>query len=99
MITTCMLGQFVVSGIPPASRGVGKLIVCLDLDIDDILNVSVTEKTTGVKGKIDITNDKWRLSNEEVERMAQEAKSYKVEDDDHMKKVMAKLSINQNFNI
>ena len=69
MITTCMLGQFVVSGIPPASRGVGKLIVCLDLDIDDILNVSVTEKTTGVKGKIDITNDKWRLSNEEVERM------------------------------
>lgn len=40
-----------VSGIPPASRGVGKLIVCFDLDIDDISNVSVTEKTTGVKGR------------------------------------------------
>ena len=64
-----MLGQFVVSGIPPAPRGVGKLIVCFALDIADILNVSMTEKTTGVKGKIDITNDKWRLSNEEVERM------------------------------
>lgn len=56
-----------------------------------ILNVSVTEKTTGVKGKIIISNDKWRLFNEEVERMVPKAKSYKVEDDDHMKKVMAKL--------
>ncbi|XP_030973992.1 probable mediator of RNA polymerase II transcription subunit 37c [Quercus lobata] len=60
---------------------------------------TIFEKTTGVKGKIDIANDKWRPSNEEVERMVQEAKSYKVEDDDHMKKVMAKLSIDHNFNI
>ena len=50
-------------------------------------------KATGVKKSITITNDKWRLSNEEVERMVQDAKRYKAEDDDHLKQVKAKLDL------
>ena len=50
-------------------------------------------KATGVKKSITITNDKWRLSNEEVEKMVQDAKWYKAEDDDHLKKVKAKLDL------
>ena len=46
-----------------------------------------------MKKSITITNDKWRLSNEEVERMVQDAKRYKAEDDDHLKKVKAKLDL------
>ncbi|XP_030932267.1 heat shock cognate 70 kDa protein-like [Quercus lobata] len=88
-----LLGKFDLCGIPPAPRGAGKVIVCFDLDINGILNVSATEKTTGVKRKITITNDKWRLSNEEVERMVQDAKRYKAEDNYHMKKVKAKLDL------
>ncbi|KAK4583476.1 hypothetical protein RGQ29_026275 [Quercus rubra] len=53
--------------------------------------VSAIVKATGVKKSITITNDKRRLSNEEVERMVQDAKRYKAEDDDHLKKVKAKL--------
>ncbi|XP_050250460.1 heat shock cognate 70 kDa protein-like [Quercus robur] len=88
-----LLGKFDLYGIPPAPRGAGKVIVCFDLDINGILNVSATEKTTGVKRKITITNDKWRLSNEEAERMVQDAKRYKAEDDYHIKKVKAKLDL------
>jgi len=85
-----LLGIFLVSGIPPAPRSI---LVCFDLDVDGILNVSATVKATGVKKSITITNDKWRLSNEEVERMVQDAKRFKVEDDDHMKKVKSKLDL------
>ena len=56
-------------------------------------NVSAIVKATGVKKSITLTNDKWRLSNEEVERMVQDAKRYKAEDDDHLKKVKAKLDL------
>ena len=56
-------------------------------------NVSAIVKATGVKKSITLTNDKWRLSNEEVERMVQDAKRYKAEDDDHLKKVRAKLDL------
>ena len=68
-----LLGNITIP-VTPAPRGVARVIVCFDLDIDGILNVSAEEKTTGVKRKITITNDKWRLSNEEVERMVQDAK-------------------------
>ena len=56
-------------------------------------NVTAIVKATGVKKSITITNDKWRLSNEEVERMVQDAKRYKAEDDDHLKKVKVKLDL------
>ncbi|XP_050249249.1 heat shock cognate 70 kDa protein-like [Quercus robur] len=87
------LGQFELSGIPPAPRGVTKAKVCFDIDTNGILNVSAKEMTTGVMSKITITNDKARLSSEEIDRMVQDAEIYKAEDDEHRKKVEAKVTL------
>jgi L1 cell adhesion molecule like protein len=85
-----LLGKFELSGIPPAPRGVPQITVCFDIDANGILNVSAEDKTTGQKNKITITNDKGRLSKEEIERMVQEAEKYKAEDEEHSKKIEAK---------
>ncbi|KAA0873689.1 molecular chaperone DnaK, partial [Enterobacter hormaechei] len=74
-------------------RGVPQITVCFDIDANGILNVSAEDKTTGQKNKITITNDKGRLSKEEIEKMVQEAEKYKSEDEDHKKKVEAKNSL------
>ncbi|PKI74704.1 hypothetical protein CRG98_005031 [Punica granatum] len=81
-----LLGKFELSGIPPAPRGVPQITVCFDIDANGILNVSAEDKTTGQKNKITITNDKGRLSKEEIEKMVQEAEKYKSEDEEHKKK-------------
>uniref|UniRef100_A0A0E0DSH4 Uncharacterized protein n=1 Tax=Oryza meridionalis TaxID=40149 RepID=A0A0E0DSH4_9ORYZ len=73
-----LLGKFELSGIPPAPRGVPQINVCFDIDANGILNVSAEDKTTGQKNKITITNDKGRLSKEEIEKMVQEAEKYKA---------------------
>jgi len=88
-----LLGKFELQGIPPAPRGVPQINVCFDIDANGILNVSAEDKTTGNKNKITITNDKGRLSKEEIERMVQEAEKYKAEDEEHKKKVEAKNSL------
>src|ERR1044072_3992316 len=88
-----LLGKFELSGIPPAPRGVPQITVCFDIDANGILNVSAEDKTTGQKNKITITNDKGRLSKEEIERMVQEAERYKSEDEEVKKKVEAKNSL------
>jgi L1 cell adhesion molecule like protein len=85
-----LLGKFELSGIPPAPRGVPQINVCFDIDANGILNVSAEDKTTGQKNKITITNDKGRLSKEEIEKMVQEAEKYKAEDEEVKKKVEAK---------
>ncbi|KAL7201746.1 hypothetical protein ACSBR1_033443 [Camellia fascicularis] len=87
-----LLGKFVLTGIPPAPQGVPQINVCFDIDANGILNVSAEDKTTGQKNKITITNDKGRLSKEEIERMVQEAEKYKSEDEEH-KKVEAKNAL------
>jgi molecular chaperone DnaK (HSP70) len=69
-----LLGKFELSGIPPAPRGVPQINVVFDIDANGILNVSAEDKTTGQKNKITITNDKGRLSKEEIERMVQEVR-------------------------
>ncbi|KAG5222542.1 heat shock protein [Salix suchowensis] len=81
-----LLGKFELSGIPPAPRGVPQITVCFDIDANGILNVSAEDKTTGQKNKITITNDKGRLSKEDIEKMVQEAEKYKSEDEEHKKK-------------
>ncbi|KAB2611578.1 heat shock 70 kDa protein-like [Pyrus ussuriensis x Pyrus communis] len=91
-----LLGKFELTGIPPAPRGVPQINVCFDIDANGILNVSAEDKTAGVKNKITITNDKGRLSKEEIERMVQEAERYKAEDEEVKKKVDAKNSL-ENF--
>ncbi len=88
-----LLGKFELSGIPPAPRGVPQITVCFDIDANGILNVSAEDKTTGQKNKITITNDKGRLSKDEIEKMVQDAEKYKSEDEDHRKKIESKNSL------
>ncbi|CAB5381634.1 unnamed protein product [Rhizophagus irregularis] len=64
-----LLGIFHLTGIPPAPRGVPQIEVTFDIDANGILNVSAVDKTTGMSNKITVTNDKGRLSKEEIERM------------------------------
>ncbi|KAF8274943.1 heat shock protein 70 [Lactarius quietus] len=72
-----LLGKFELSGIPPAPRGVPQVEVTFDIDANGILNVSASDKTTGKSNRITITNDKGRLSKEEIERMVNDAEKYK----------------------
>uniref|UniRef100_A0A671RPP6 Heat shock cognate 71 kDa protein n=1 Tax=Sinocyclocheilus anshuiensis TaxID=1608454 RepID=A0A671RPP6_9TELE len=85
-----LLGKFELTGIPPAPRGVPQIEVTFDIDANGIMNVSAVDKSTGKENKITITNDKGRLSKEDIERMVQEAEKYKTEDDVQREKVAAK---------
>mgnify|MGYP002721906236 FL=1 len=85
-----LLGKFELSGIPPAPRGVPQIEVTFDVDANGILNVSAADKTTGRSEKITITNDKGRLSKEDIERMIAEAEKYKAEDDAAAERIGAK---------
>jgi len=75
------LGRFELSGIPPAPRGVPQIEVTFDLNADGILNVNAVDKSTGKSQTITITNDKGRLSKEEIERMINEAEKYSAQDE------------------
>lgn len=88
-----LLGKFELTGIPPAPRGVPQIEVTFDVDANGILNVSAVDKSTGKENKITITNDKGRLSKEEIERMVQDADRYKAEDDLQREKIAAKNSL------
>uniref|UniRef100_A0AAZ3R0M7 Heat shock protein 70 n=1 Tax=Oncorhynchus tshawytscha TaxID=74940 RepID=A0AAZ3R0M7_ONCTS len=88
-----LLGKFELSGIPPAPRGVPQVEVTFDIDANGILNVSAVDKSTGKENKITITNDKGRLSKEDIERMVQDADKYKAEDDAQREKIAAKNSL------
>merc|ERR1712051_728922 len=85
-----ILGKFNLDGIPPMPRGQPQIDVCFDIDANGILNVSALEKSTGKENKITITNDKGRLSQDEIERMVQEAEKYKAEDDANKNRIEAK---------
>lgn len=75
-----LLGKFHLEGIPPAPRGVPQIEVQFDIDANGILNVSATDKSTNKKSSVTITNEKGRLSQEEIDRMVKEADKYKEED-------------------
>ncbi|KGK37668.1 hypothetical protein JL09_g3211 [Pichia kudriavzevii] len=85
-----LLGKFELSGIPPAPRGVPQIEVTFDIDANGILNVSALEKGTGKTQKITITNDKGRLSQEDIERMVSEAEKFKEEDEKEAGRIAAK---------
>jgi len=85
-----MLGKFDLTGIPPAPRGVPQIEVTFDIDANGILNVSAADKSSGKSEKITITNDKGRLSNEEIEKMVADAEKFKAEDDQQKEKIAAK---------
>jgi len=88
-----LLGQFDLTGIPPMPRGQPQIEISYDLDANGILNVSAMEKSTSKVNKITITNDKGRLSKEDVERMVAEAEKFKEEDEEHKQKIDAKNSL------
>ena len=95
-----LLGKFELTGIPPAPRGVPQIEVTFDIDANGILNVSASDKSTGKSSKITITNDKGRLSKEDIERMVEEAEKYKNEDEKTRQRIEAKNSLeNYAYNI
>ena len=71
------LGKFNLDGIPPMPRGQPQIEVTFDLDVNSILNVTAVEKSTGHNNKIVITNDKGRLSKEDIDRLVKEAEKFK----------------------
>lgn len=85
-----LLGKFELSGIPPAPRGVPQIEVTFDIDANGILNVSAADKTTGKSSRITITNDKGRLSKEEIDRMVNDAEKYRQEDEEAASRISAK---------
>ncbi|CAI4060253.1 hypothetical protein N7582_001574 [Saccharomyces uvarum] len=85
-----LLGKFELSGIPPAPRGVPQIEVTFDIDANGILNVSAVEKGTGKSNKITITNDKGRLSKEDIDKMVAEAEKFKTEDEEEAERVQVK---------
>ncbi len=85
-----LMGKFELTGIPPAPRGVPQIEVTFDMDANGIMNVSAVEKGTGKSNQIVITNDKGRLSKEDIERMLSEAEKFKEEDEAEGRRVAAK---------
>jgi len=85
-----ILGKFELSGIPPAPRGVPQIEVTFDLNADGILTVKAEDKSSGKAQNITITNDKGRLSQEEIDRMVKDAEKYKQQDEDQKTRIEAK---------
>jgi heat shock 70kDa protein 1/2/6/8 len=88
-----LLGKFQLEGIPPMPRGVPQIEVTFDVDANGILNVSAVEKSTNKSNKITITNDKARLSRDDVDRLVEEAAKYEQEDKMRMERVEARNSL------
>ncbi|KAI3759915.1 hypothetical protein L1987_50301 [Smallanthus sonchifolius] len=84
-----LLGKFRVSGIPLAPKGVMPVEDCFDIDADGILTVTSKILSTGMSNKLTITNEKGRLSKDDIEKMVREAEMFKLEDQEYKKKVKA----------
>ncbi|BFZ04881.1 hypothetical protein BsWGS_07920 [Bradybaena similaris] len=85
-----LLGQFHLTGIPPAPRGGPQIEVTFDIDANGILNVSAMDKSTGKSNKITIKNDKGHLSQADIDRMLAEAEKYKADDEKQRERVNAR---------
>lgn len=88
-----MLGQFELSNIPPAPRGVPQIEVSFDVDANGILSISAADKGTGRTESLTITSEKGRLSEEEIERMVSEAEQYAEQDAAERDKVQARNNL------
>eukprot|EP00117_Sycon_ciliatum_P018070 scpid98362/ scgid16828/ Heat shock 70 kDa protein cognate 4; Heat shock 70 kDa protein 88E len=88
-----LLGKFNLEGIPPAPRGSPQIEVTFDIDANGILNVSALDKATNKKTNITITNDKGRLSKEEIEKMVNDAEKFKADDEKIKARVEAKNAL------
>lgn len=88
-----LLGQFELTGIPPAPRGLPQIEVSFDVDANGILSISAGDKGTGKTESLTITSEKGRLSEEEIERMVREAEEFADEDAAAKEKVQAKNTL------
>ena len=88
-----LLGKFDLTGIPPAPRGVPQIEVTFDIDANGILNVNAMDKSSGKTEKITITNDKGRLSKEDIEKMVDDAEKFKAEDEIVKEKITSKNAL------
>jgi len=84
------LGEFQLTGIPPAPRGVPKIEVSFDIDANGILNVSAKDQGTGIENKVVIKNDSGRLSSDDIEKMVAEAEKYKDIDKANKERIESK---------
>merc|ERR1711939_1221366 len=84
------LGQFDMTGIPPAPRGQPQIEVTFEIDSNGILNVGAHDKGTGKKEAITITNDKGRLTEEQIQKMIEEAEQFADEDKKVKERIDAK---------
>ena len=84
-----LLGKFELSGIPPAPRGVPQIEVTFEIDANGIMKVAAADKGTGKSESITITNEKGRLSQEEIDRMVAEAEKFASEDEAQRKRIEA----------
>ena len=87
------LGEFNLNDIPPMPRGVPQIEITYDVDANGILNVSAVEKSSGKSETITVTNDKGRLSEEEVQQMIADAEKYKEEDARAKEKIEARNNL------
>ena len=87
------LGKFMLEGIPAMPRGQPQIEVTFDVDANGILNVSAAEKSTGKSHKITITNDKGRLSKEEIDRLVEESDKYAAEDKEKADVIIARNDV------
>ena len=90
-----LLGKFNLDGIPPMPRGQPQIEITYDIDANSILNVTAVEKSTGKNNKIVITNDKGRLSKDDIDRLVKEAEKFKDEDNKVKDRIEAKNSLEQ----
>jgi len=90
-----LLGKFTLDGIPPMPRGQPQIEVSFDIDSNGILKVSAEEKSTGKIQKIEIQNDKGRLSQDDIEKMVADAEKFKAEDEMNILKIEKKNSLDQ----
>lgn len=90
------LGKFELNGIPPAPRGVPQIEVTFEVDANGIMKVSASDRGTGKSESITITNEKGRLSQEDIDRMIKEAEMYAEEDAAVQKKIEARNAL-ENF--
>lgn len=83
------LGEFDIYGIPPAPKGLSKVENCFDIDANGILTVTSKVVSTGKIKTLTVTTNSGRLSNQDIEKMVKDAEKFKIQDQQHKRKVEA----------